>query len=296
MRLNGTRTQILIIGHTGFLGSVLVDKLSLQFDVVTIDRNQLDLANNDLIEKLDFKKYNFKNVIICAAITDIETCFKSKEYSYQINVAGTKKLLQKIKEAKSVPIFFSSDYVFKYSEKPLRESDEKSPITVYGQQKLEVENFIKANFDRYLIFRTSKLMSKIAHPKNILLPTLKNLANSTPIRLFEDQWLNPIFVEDIAAVIEKSIQANLKGEFHLGTKTVYTRAELGRTIAQYLNMNQELIHSSLMKEVSFSEPRPHHNVLNCERIEKALNFEFTEIKDGIGELAQSLGFHATDKF
>jgi dTDP-4-dehydrorhamnose reductase len=203
-------------------------------------------------------------------------------------VVGTKKLLQKIVEAKAVPIFFSSDYVFKYSEKPLRENDEKSPITVYGQQKLEVENFIKANFEQYLIFRTSKLMSKFAHSKNILLPTLKNLANSTPIKLFEDQWLNPVFVEDIAAVIEKSIQVNLNGEFHLGTKAVYARAELGRTIAQYLKKNQELIHSILMNEVSFSEPRPHHNVLNCEKIEKALNFEFTEIKDGIKELFKTL--------
>lgn len=279
-----SETKIIIFGSAGFLGSMMTHKLLSQFEIVSFDRGQLDLSNNDLIEKIDFRKYSCDYVIFCAAITDIESCFKQKEHSYQINVVSTKKLLQKTKEAGAIPIFFSSDYVFSYCDRPLIENDEKLPITIYGQQKLEIETFIKANFERYLIFRTSKLMSKTLQSKNILTPILKSLTSSTPIKLFEDQWLNPVFIEDVVEVVKKSVKTRLSGEFHLGTKTVYTRAELGRKIADRLGLDQQCIQPIFMKEVLFSEARPNHNLLNCEKIENALDFRFTEVLDGIDEM------------
>ena len=281
--------KIAIVGHNGFLGSMLVEKLSLSFDTVTFERSELNLSDNDLIEKLDFKKYDCRYVIICAAVTDVETCFKNREHSEQVNVSGTQKLLQKTLEAGAVPVFFSTDYVFKYSEIPLKEEDEKNPLTVYGQQKLKIEHSIKRHFEKYLIFRTGKLMSKNLHPKNILTPVIQNLKSATPVKLFEDQWLNPVFTEDIASVIEKSIHADLSGEFHLGTRTVYNRLGLGQKTAEILGLKSEWIQPSRMKDISLSERRPSHNVLQCQKIENALGFKFTELDEGLRELAISIG-------
>lgn len=277
--------KISILGHNGFLGSMLAEKLSQNSSILTFERSELDLAHNPLLEKFDLKPYDCRYVVICAAITDVETCFTNREQSEQVNVNGTRLLLQKTMQAGATPIFFSTDYVFKYREQPLKEEDEKNPLTVYGAQKLKIEEYIKSHFENYLIFRTSKLMSKKLHAKNILTPIIQNLKEAKPVKLFEDQWLNPVFTEDIADLVEKSIHTGLSGEFHLGTRTVYNRFSLGQKAAEILDLDAQWLQPSSMKDIHFSEPRPSHNVLDCQKIEKALDFKFTELEDGLRDLA-----------
>lgn len=48
------------------------------------------------------------------------------------------------------------------------------------------------------------------------------------------------------------MKTELNGVFHLGTKQVFARAELGRYVADYLGLNSKLIHSGYMKEVVVS--------------------------------------------
>ena len=273
------KQKIVIVGRTGFLGAALERGLASRFEVCALSREELNLEN-----PADIDLQGAQYVAICAAITDVEACYKNQAHANQVNVAGTISLLQKIAEAGAVPIFFSSDYVFRPNDSPHLEADDKYPKTVYGKQKLAVENYIKENFKSYLIFRTSKLMSKSAHPKNILLPIVNSLKQAKPIKLFSDQWLNPVFVEDIAKVVEQTVLAGLSGEYHLGTKTILSRLELGEVIAKKLGLSAAFFEASSMKDIAFSEPRPSHNLLNCEKISKALDFEFCEVQDGLSEL------------
>ncbi len=277
-------SDLLVIGSNGFLGSTLVGELGAD----SADRSQIDLTNFSEVSAGEILGRGYRHVAICAAATDIEFCFKNPQESHQINVLGTIELLGKIRRIGAVPIFFSSDYVFTSKELPHREEDEKKPTTLYGKQKLDVEIFIQKSFEKYLIFRTSKLMSKTLHPKNILVPIIKNLKEKKTIQLFEDQWLNPVFVEDIACVVKKSIETDLSGIFHLGTKQEFTRAELGRALASLFGVDLKLIGSNYMKDVVTSEPRPNYNTLNCEKLEKVLGFEFTEVADSLGNLQELL--------
>lgn len=235
-----------------------------------------------------FSLHQFDYVIICAAIADVEKCYLDQILSYQVNVTGTLELLNIAKTCKTIPIFFSSDYVFSGKETPYCETDIPNPLTIYGKQKLAVEKFIQENFNEYLIFRTSKLMSKTNHPKNILLPILNNLKMKMPSHLFMDQLLNPVLTEDIAQVITKSIDKRLSGLYHLGTKRCFNRAELGKFIAMTINSDVDLIKSTRMKEMIFPEKRPSNNSLKCNKIENDLNFNFSEIADIILKLNSNL--------
>lgn len=275
---------LLVIGSNGFLGSTLVAELRAD----SADRRQIDLTNFTSSPADEILGRGYRYVAICAAATDIEFCYKNPKESHQINVLGTIELLEKVKRTGAVPIFFSSDYVFSSKEIPHQENDEKIPATLYGKQKLEIEMHIEKNFEKYLIFRTSKLMSKNLHPKNILKPIIETLKEKKTIRLFEDQWLNPVFVEDIARVVKKSIEVELNGVFHLGTKQMFTRAELGRVVANHFRFDLQLIHSSYMKEIVMSELRPNHNTLNCDKLEKAIHFKFTEVAGGLRNLQELL--------
>lgn len=184
----------------------------------------------------------------------------------------------------AIPVFFSSDYVFRPEAKSYQEQDLRAPETSYGSQKLAVEQYLEQNFENFLIFRTSKLMSKFAQPKNILLPVIRDLAASKPVRCFQDQRLNPVFVEDIAEVLKVAFDRRLRGIYHLGTRRVFTRFELAKFLAVALGYNADLVQSLRMSEVDFSEPRPTHNTLNCDKIETALGFRFTEIEEALPDL------------
>lgn len=275
------KPRILIVGNTGFLGSSLTSSLqSMGFPVDSTDRRSLDFSKP--IPKsfeASLQTGTYKYVIVCVAIADVEKCFKEPELSQYINVTGTLELLGMIQRSGAIPIFFSSDYVFAKGKEIYQEEDLREPETIYGRQKMTVEKHLEERFERFLIFRTSKLMSKTAHSKNILLPILRSLKESQPIRCFEDQWLNPVFVEDIAEVIQASCERDLSGVFHVGTRRVFNRAELGRFLATKLGYDPQLIQSISMGDIRFSEPRPTHNVLDCRKIEKALDFRFTEVEE-----------------
>lgn len=283
--MHSSKKKILLIGHTGFLGSHLAHLLNNEFEVTTLKKEILDLSKNlsdAFKENIESNLYDY--AIICAAISDVEKCFQDQALSKQVNVVGMQELLVILKSFGITPIFFSSDYVFSEKLTPYNETDTPNPKTIYGSQKLAIEVFIQKNFDSFLIFRTSKLMSKTNHPKNILYPIIKNLKESKISNCFEDQFLNPVFVEDIAKVVTNTINEKISGIFHLGTKTLFNRYELGLFLAKNLNYDVQLIKATSMKDVTFSESRPNNNMLNCALIEKTLNFQFCEIEGAFSEL------------
>lgn len=194
------------------------------------------------------------------------------------------ELLMFLKQYKVMPIFFSSDYVFSGKLNPYNEGDVPEPKTIYGNQKLAIEIFIQEHFNNFLIFRTSKLMSKTNHSKNILYPIIKNLKENKISNCFEDQFLNPIFVEDIAKIISSSVNKNISGIFHLGTKKMFNRYELGLFLANTFGYDDHLIRPIRMKSIVFSEPRPNNNMLDSSEIERVLEFKFCEIEEVFSEL------------
>lgn len=282
--------KILVIGGTGFLGASLLKNLATEtINVEVVYRNLIDLGkplSRSARKFIAIGQYDY--MIICAAITDIERCFQEQDASYQVNVQGTRELLSLIKQCATIPVFFSTDYVFGGEKTSYKEDDPRLPKTVYGQQKLEIEQYLESNFQNYLIFRTSKLMSKCVHPKNILYPIIQNLAANREVRCFEDQWLNPVFIEDIAEVLKRALNTPLRGVFHLGTKKIFSRAELGRFLATTLGYDPYLIKSILMADMNVSEQRPTHNVLNCDFINDIIDFRFQEIEDVVIELRKNL--------
>jgi dTDP-4-dehydrorhamnose reductase len=284
--MKASQDRILIVGKSGFLGSALFQNLEASgLSVEGTDRSQVDLArfNSSSIKDL-IRVGAYGSVVICAAITDVEKCFQEQELSRRVNVSGTVQLLDAIQEVGATPIFFSTDYVFPRRSVSHREDDPRAPETVYGRQKVAVELYLEKNFENYLIFRTSKLMSRTSHPKNILLPVIRGLTTGSPLKCFEDQWLNPVFVEDIAEVLKRAIQKDLKGVYHLGTRRIFTRLELANFLAESLKQDRAGIFPVRMADMKFSEPRPTHNSLDCQKVEKELGFRFKEIEEVIDEL------------
>lgn len=269
----------LLIGATGFLGA----QLALAPGRDGAARDRIDLAR-PIPDDLHVYLKDYSHVILCAGITDVEKCFRDIKLSHQVNVTATLELLAQIKKAGAMPIFFSSDYVFGAEGGGLAEDAPRRPLTFYGRQKLAAEHYLEQYFGRFLLFRTGKLMAKSPHPRNILTPLLRDLSAGREVSCFTDQFINPVFIEDVATVVDHAIARGLSGAYHLGTRRVFSRYELAQFIADKMGWEKKLVRPTRLAHAAFSEPRPHHNTLNCAKIEEALGFRFGEIEESLPEL------------
>jgi len=102
------------------------------------------------------------------------------------------------------------------------------------------------------------------HPRNFL---------STMTHAFVDQWITPVFIEDIAEVLAHLGLAKLSGIYHLATSTVYSRYELACMVS-----GSEVIPTNL-RDVKTLETRPQYNTLDSSKIRSELGIRFREIAE-----------------
>ena len=152
--------KVLLTGGAGYIGShvakalfqkgfqpIVYDDLS-QGTPETAKWGPLiegSICHKKSLEKL-FTKHDFISIIHLAAFINPLESQKDPLSYYQNNVMGTLSLLKSAKNF-NIPyfIFSSSCAVYGNPEKvPVKETDPKKPINVYGQTKLMSENMLEA--------------------------------------------------------------------------------------------------------------------------------------------------------
>ncbi|NCN99663.1 dTDP-4-dehydrorhamnose reductase [Candidatus Falkowbacteria bacterium] len=154
---------ILILGGQGNLGTQLTKSLTGNYEVVSLDREDLDF--------LDFKVLISKvreiapNIIInAAAYNAVDQCENKEEYelAMKLNAYFPGLLADIAVEQKAVLIHYSTDYVFSGTEDKtfFTEEDTPNPVNKYGESKFQGEQEILRRVEsglKYYLIRTSKL-------------------------------------------------------------------------------------------------------------------------------------------
>ncbi len=286
------RPTLLIVGGSSFLGRYLLSYFSeLGWRVFRTERRavsdetviELDLEKGPSNGFADWlSKETIQVAIFCAAITDVQVCEKQPEYSRFINVIHTREVLELFKKNQIFPVFFSSDYVFSGTLDRPTETVSLCPVTVYGKQKREVEDFVQSDFSKYLIYRTGRLLSLDTHPRNSLFDLFKKLKAGVTLRLPADRRIAPVFIEDIAQVIQSMIDREFSGLFHLAAEKDYSWVEIAQCLLTSFDMSGDLIQTYLLAEQNpllVSSPR--FSTLNSKKAREAIDFKFMEVPQGI---------------
>jgi len=162
--------KVLITGGLGHIGSHLIRKLPLEYDITVIDNlltqrycSLFDLDRNikfiekDIDELIEKDVVGIDVVIHLAAITNAERSFKNKEEVENVNLVKTEKFIGLCKRAR-IPyfIFPSSTSVYGVSADVVYEDDDSvvNPQSPYAETKIGIENLLKNQSDiSYLILR-----------------------------------------------------------------------------------------------------------------------------------------------
>lgn len=156
--------KLLITGITGFIGSALF-QIFKNSDIYTIDN--LSFGNKDLIQipPSNFHIEDIRNrskvfeiiqsiqpdwVIHLAAIHFIPYCNQYPFESSQVNIEGTKNILDACEATPSVKkiLYASTAAVYPIMDGPIGEETSTGPLDIYGLSKLTGEYLCKAFHER----------------------------------------------------------------------------------------------------------------------------------------------------
>ncbi len=212
--------------------------------------------------------------IICSAITTLDRCKQDPELSYQVNVLGIERVLSHLDQSGILPVFLSSASVFDGQRGNYREDDERNPISVYGEQKVEVENFIFSSLREYLIIRPGKVFG-LARGEGVLFSEwLARYKEGKPILCADDEQLSPTYAGDVAQGIQKLLAINARGVYHLNPPEHFSRYDLAAQFFHHLGITDVSLQRCSIDDFHFAEKRGKNTYLDASKFIQETGFVF----------------------
>ena len=225
--------KILITGANGMLAKSVRKRLEKGNELICTDVADLDITDEKAVmEFVTNAKPDY--IINCAAYTAVDKAEEAGEIVRKINADGPKNLAIAAKTVDAPLVHISTDYVFGGDldiEKEYKEEDEKHPVTAYGITKLEGEEKIKENTDKYYIFRTAWLYGD---GNNFVRTMLKLGEIKDEINVVADQHGSPTYAEDLANIIGEAIEKKIPyGIYHATNEGFTTWYDFTKAIFEY---------------------------------------------------------------
>jgi len=231
--------KIVVTGVNGQLGFDVVRELNKRnyIDVLGIDINDLDLTNEKEVKQ--FMHHNKPDVIIhCAAYTAVDNAEDNEKICYDVNVNGTKYLIESAKELDAKFVYISTDYVFSgdKDEEYLVE-DIPNPKSIYGKTKylgeVETQKHLK-----HFIIRISWVFGK--NGNNFIKTMLRIGKEKDELNIVSDQMGSPTYTYDLSKLIADMISTEKYGIYHATNEGVCSWFEFAQKIFEYSNMSIKL--------------------------------------------------------
>ncbi len=228
--------KILITGSNGMLANSVKERLSKN-ELICTDVADLDITKeNAVLEFVQDLKPDY--IVNCAAYTAVDKAEEAGEIVEKINSDGPGNLAKAAKEVGATLIHVSTDYVFDGElevEKSYQEDDATGPVTVYGITKLHGEEQVKANTDKYYIFRTAWLYGE---GNNFVRTMLKLGETRDEISVVSDQHGSPTYAEDLANIIGEAIEKEIPyGIYHSTNEGFTTWYDFTKAIFEQAGVN-----------------------------------------------------------
>lgn len=220
--------KIVVLGSTGMAGNVVFNYFLQRgiYNVYGVARSEKDTGNTKSIDVTDLPKLqkyledvNPDVIINCIGILPNE-CEKNPSLAILLNSYLPQWLAKTYSDTNTKIIHLSSDCVFSGKTGNYTETDFKDADNVYGRTKSlgEIIN------SKDLTFRMSKIGPEL-NPEGVGLFNWF-MKHTTEINGYSDAWWNGITTLELSKGIEKAIEQDLKGLYHLVPKENINKYDL----------------------------------------------------------------------
>ena len=289
--------KIVIIGANGFTGRRILSSLKDKHEVIACSRHadilpeegyyfkQLDILNYKETESF-LDSIGPEIIINASALSAVDYCEQHREEAYAINVTAVKHLAEYCQRTHCRLIHLSTDFVFdgtatdSYTEDML-----PHPVNYYGMTKLQGEEAIVQACADYAIVRVEVVYGKPWQGQhgNIVHLVKTRLESGQGIRVVNDQFRSPTWVEDIARGIHLLLTSKHRGIYHICGGETMSVAELAMRVAQYFRLDTSLIESVTTEEMNEATPRPFYSPMSIAKAQCELGYSPSSFETGLQE-------------
>lgn len=187
---------ILITGITGTLGSELKKIFP---DSISPAHKDFDICNLNSVKEF-FNTQKIDVIIHTAALTTVRGCEENKTQAMQVNVQGTKNLVEEFQNSNPLGkfVYISTACVFDGHSSMYTESSIPYPENFYSLTKLLGEHIV-TQLENSLIIRTNFVgRKKWPYPK-----------------AFTDRFGTYLFADQVATGIQETLDDGIQGTVHI---------------------------------------------------------------------------------
>lgn len=155
-------------------------------------------------------------IIHCAAWTDVDAaeCIENRELVDKINHLGTMHIAEAVKSIDCKMLYLSTDYVFDGKGVRPWEPDDKcySPLSVYGQSKLDGELAVSSVLEKFFIVRIAWAFG--LNGQNFIKTMINVGKTHDSVRVVNDQIGTPTYTLDLSRLLVDMIETERFGYYH----------------------------------------------------------------------------------
>jgi dTDP-4-dehydrorhamnose reductase len=249
---------------------------------------QVDLTSRKDVRQL-FAGVHPDVVINCAAMTNVDACEAERELAWKINATAVDHLVEAARIHESTIVHVSTDYVFDGHAGPYVEEDRPNPLSYYGKAKLAGENALRSSGISYFIARTMVLYGYAQGVKpNFVLWLVQSLEQGKAVRIVDDQFGNPTFVDDLAFGLLRALELGKTGVYHLAGREIVSRMEFALRVAKVFGLDASLISPIKTSALQQPAPRPLKSGLVTLKAEADLDYRPMTIDESLMVLKNQL--------
>lgn len=290
------KTKILITGGNGLVGSRIIELLKDKYEFESISRSTgVDIVNREQVLSAIVNS-DASIILHLAAKTDVDSCEKDKDLgekgeAWQINVIGTKNIIEACEQSNKKLIYVSTDFVFSGNDTPINgysEEDVLNPVNWYAQTKYEAEKLVKQVVTPWIILRPAYPYRANFIKKDFVRILLNMLQQKKQIMAVIDHIMTPVFIDDFVKALDLLIQKEEAGIFHTVGSQFVSPFQAVTKIAEAFNLDKFLINKTTRDEYFKNRaPRPFNISLNNDKIQK-LGVNMRSFEEGLLEIKRQL--------
>lgn len=205
--------RVLITGAAGQLGT---DFQRLLPDADALDRRGLTITDREAVLAA-VRGHDL--VLNCAAHNAVDAAEADPAPVFAVNADGPANLAWACSQTGARLVHFSTNYVFDGSApEPYTEADEPRPLSAYARSKLEGERRVLDAVPDALVVRSSGLFGSTGSAiKGGSFPErmVKRAREGQPLRIVDDQRLNPTYTLDLAEGTLELVASGVEGVVHM---------------------------------------------------------------------------------
>jgi dTDP-4-dehydrorhamnose reductase len=281
------KQRLLVIGANGFLGAHVLQAANATgtFDVLAADRSgsrdagieELDIVNAASVESA-FRRTNPDQVVLLAAISDIDKCESTPQLAFAVNAQGAENVANACVRHNAKLLFTSTAAVFDGLQHGYSEEDLPTPLSVYGKTKMWAEEAVSKLLPSAITLRIALVLGFAGKSgTNAMLDNIVTRWKSgTPVTFPTYELRNPIDAATLAGVMLRMIgdpNPALRGLYHVGASDSISRYELGMRLASRLGVSPDLVRAQ-DTAIPGRAPRGADHFLLTSKIRSDFNIDF----------------------